>query len=248
MGRTIPPLLACCLLSGCGSAAPSAPRTEEVAPAARRGWDEQIAAVRAGTSTRIVVPNEAVDAGDLAGLAHGCDAIEVLDLDRVAADVDALAAIARLPHLKRLKLGAPVDDAGIEQLVRARQLTVVNLPQATFSDRGLELLAGLPQLELLRFHSPKVTDAGLAHIARMPSLRFLHLIDAPITDAGLLHLHGMRRLESFYLDGGACTEEGLRGLLRALPELHFHLDQLHLPGDPRADVHQAAESRGADGR
>jgi hypothetical protein len=71
----------------------------------------------------------------------------------------------------------------------------------------------------------------------MPALRFLHLIDVPVTDAGIAHLQSMSRLESFYLDGGRCTDDGLRALLRALPDLHFHLDQLHLPGDPKADDH-----------
>jgi hypothetical protein len=71
----------------------------------------------------------------------------------------------------------------------------------------------------------------------MNSLRFLHLIDVPITDAGLAHVSGMTWLESFYLDGGDCTDAGLRGLLQALPELHFHRDQLHLPDDPHAHPH-----------
>ena len=47
----------------------------------------------------------------------------------------------------------------------------------------------------------------------------------------------MEQLESFYLDGGRVTEDGLMALLEALPKLHFHRDQQHLPDDPRADDH-----------
>ncbi|MBL8849802.1 MAG: hypothetical protein JNG89_08965 [Planctomycetaceae bacterium] len=243
MHRTIRPLLSCCLLVGCGASGPPAPETTDVAPATAPTWEQQVAAVRAGTSKRIIVADETVDAADLAQLGAGCDALEVLDLDHVDAGSAALEVIGALPNLDRLKLGMLIDDAGIERLVRAEQLTVINLPQATFTDRGLEQLADLPKLELLRFHSPNVTDDGMPYIARMPSLRFLHLIDVPITDAGLAQLHGMQQLESLYLDGGRCTESGMRALLTALPELHFHLDQLHLPGDPQADEHSPADGR-----
>jgi hypothetical protein len=244
MRRSIGPIMACCVFAGCGTADPPASRTADVAAVPAPSWEQQLAAVRAGTSKRVIVPDEAVGAAELAQLATGCDALEVLDLDHVDADYAALEAIGGLPHLDRLKLGMPVDDAGMERLVRAEQLTVINLPLASFTDRGLEQLAELPKLELLRFHSQNVTDDGMRHIAGMPSLRFLHLIDVPITDAGLVHLHGMVKLESFYLDGGRCTEAGLRGLLAALPELHFHVDQLHLPGDPQADEHEPLDGTG----
>jgi hypothetical protein len=101
----------------------------------------------------------------------------------------------------------------------------------------MQRLAGLKELELLRFGSPHISDDGLAVVSTLPSLRFLPLIDVPITDAGLQHLHSMSGLESFYLDGGRCTDEGLYALLRALPGLHFHRDQLHLPDDPHRHPH-----------
>jgi hypothetical protein len=206
-------------------------------PAAEPTWSEQLADVRAGRSRRIVVARQSVTASQFGELADGCSDLDVLDLESVAIGSDDLAVLAQLPHLQRIKLGGPVDDVGIGHLVKATGLTAVNLPSATFTDRGLELLSRLPKLELLRFRSPNVTDDGLKHVAAMPALRFLHLIDVPVTDAGIAHVHSMSNLESFYLDGGACTDVGLRALLKALPELHFHRDQLHLSGDPRADDH-----------
>jgi hypothetical protein len=224
-------------LSGCAPAVDSSPSAPTARAVAESTWTEQVAEVRAGRSRRIIVAKARVTSTEFATLADGCLDLEVLDLDEVDISAIDLAVIPQLPHLQRIKLGAPVDDAGLERLIQATELTAVNLPAGTFTNRGLERLATLPQLELLRFHSPNVTDDGMRQVARMPALRFLHLIDVPVTDAGLAHLHGMRRLESFYLDGGQCTEAGLRALLKALPELHFHLDQLHLPGDPRADAH-----------
>ena len=133
---------------------------------------------------------------------------------------------------------APIEDAQLADLAGLAELRRINLPRSQISDRGLEqIVKEVPQLELLRLGSPQITDAGLASISQLKKLRFLHLIDVPLTDAGLKHLEQMTWLESFYLDGGNVTDTGLSSLIEALPELHFHRDQQHLPGDPRSDGH-----------
>ena len=232
-------LIAIVLVCGCDAPADVEPTARpEVTEAS---WSEQIDAVRSRTAKQIVVHDSHVTAAELADLTSGCERLEVLELDRIDASSDALSVIGDLPNLKRVKLSGPIDDDGIAELAGAKTLVVVNLPAAALTDRGLQMLAGLPNLELLRFHSPNVTDAGLAHIAEMPALRFLHLIDVPVTDAGLEHLYGLTRLESFYLDGSHCTQTGLGELLKALPDLHFHWNQMHLPDDPRADDHDVGE-------
>lgn len=222
-------------LAGCSPA----DRSADPAPiaAAESDWSAQVAAVQSGESDSIAVAKRTVTGDDLKELSQGCERLRNLEIDACSADDAELEPIGRLTQLRTLKLGADVGDAGLTHLGSADGLTTLNLPRASFSDQGLEVIAALPRLQLLRFHSPHVTDAGLAHIAEMKSLRFLHLIDVPITDAGLPQLYGMTQLESFYLDGGGCSDEALRELLRALPQLHFHRDQLHLPDDPRAHPH-----------
>ncbi|MGV3607349.1 MAG: hypothetical protein ACO1RA_13170 [Planctomycetaceae bacterium] len=132
----------------------------------------------------------------------------------------------------------PVADAQLEELAGLTKLKRINLADSQISDEGLALIAKhAPQLELLRIGSPNISDAGMAHVAEMKKLRFLHLIDVPITDAGLKPLAAMTWLESFYLDGGKATDEGLSELILAIPKLHFHRDQQHLPNDPRKDKH-----------
>jgi hypothetical protein len=222
-------------LCGCGDTAPPPPIT---AMAGEPAWSDQIEAVRSGQAREIRVERQIIGPADWAALADGCSGLSALEAAHAEIEDSHLQIVAVLPGLKRLRLGAPVGDAGAAHLAACEELTVLNLPAAAFSDAGLARLAQLPRLELLRFHSPHVTNAGLAHIADMESLRFLHLIDVPVTDAGLAHLHRMTWLESFYLDGGECTDEGLSALLQALPELHFHKDQLHVPGDPRAHPHE----------
>ncbi len=222
-------------LAGCGPA----DRSADPAPiaAAEPDWSAQVAAMQSGESDSVIVRKQTVTAADLAALAEGCDRLRVLEIDDCSAGDEQLEVIGRLPNLKTLKLGAEVGDSGVRRITRGGSITTLNLPRARFSDEGLRAIAALPHIQLLRFHSPHVTDAGLAHIAEMKSLRFLHVIDVPITDAGLPQLYGMTQLESFYLDGGGCSDEALRELLRALPQLHFHRDQLHLPDDPRAHPH-----------
>lgn len=214
-----------------------APGTGAAVEVGEPDWSAQVAAVRAGETVAIRVRESTVTANDLAELSEGCGRLRVLEIDDCSAEDAQLEVIRRLPQLQTLKLGADVGDAGVQHLAAARNLTTLNLPRARFTDEGLRQIAALPELQLLRFHSPHVTDAGLAHVAGIQSLRFLHLIDVPITDAGLPHLYGMTQLESFYLDGGRCSDAALGELLRALPQLHFHRDQLHLPEDPRAHPH-----------
>lgn len=200
-------------------------------------WSEQLAAAREGRTTAVVVDARLVSPDEFRQLGDGCQALETLEIGQADIPDDALVVLAALPKLKRLRLGAPLGDDGLERIAAAHSLEIVNLADARCTDAGLAGLAALPRLRLLRLGSPRVTDAGLAHVAGMKSLRFLHLIGVPITDAGLAALSGMTWLESFYLDGGNCTDAGLRRLLAALPELHFHRDQLHLEGDPHAHRH-----------
>jgi hypothetical protein len=229
------------LLIGCGtSAAPESVAAPEPAAAvapAELGWDAQLAAVRAGRSDEIRLADELVTAARFRDLATGCEGLTTLLLDRADLRDEDLVVLRSLPKLRRLRLPAPVGDDGAAIIAECRALEILNLPSASFTDSGLAKLATLEHLFLLRFGSPNVTDEGLEPLTELPKLRFLHLLDVPITDAGLKHVAAIETLESFYLDGGRTTDTGLRDLLAARPDIHFHKDQHHLPGDPNADMH-----------
>ncbi|MBX3436899.1 MAG: hypothetical protein KF861_05350 [Planctomycetaceae bacterium] len=225
------------ILVGCRPEAASRPESSASANAvAEAAWEEQVRAVRDGQVTEIRT-TKPVTADQWRALEQGCEALTVLDVESLDATDELLSLLGTLPQLERLRIGSPVGDEGLQALRNCRSLRMVNLPEGRFTDAGLMTLAALPEVELLRFHSPHVTDTGMEAIAHMPALRFLHLIDVPITDAGLIPLGKLTHLESFYLDGGNCTDEGLSELIRTLPKLHFHWDQLHLPGDPHSHPH-----------
>jgi hypothetical protein len=221
-------------LAGCSEApAPGVPPL----PAAEANWDAQVAAVREGRSDEIRVSESVVAAGQFRELATGCDGLATLVLDRADLSDGDLAPLAALPKLRWLKLPSAVGDDGAATIAGCRSLELLNLPAAVLTDAGLAQLATLDRLTLLRFGSPNVTDEGLKSLRGL-RLRSLHLIGVPITDAGLESVAAIPTLESFYLDGGNTTDAGLRKLIERRPDLHFHKDQLHLPGDPNADVHE----------
>lgn len=228
------PLMFAMLLAGCSE---DRPDTSSVAVTEEASWNDQLADVRSGLSASIRISVATVSSEQFRELGTGCEQLTTLVLDRAAVTDDDLKVLASLPQLSWLKLPSPVGDPGAKLIAQSSRLRFLNLPGGVFSDRGLAELARLERLQLLRFGSPNVTDAGLRELTRLPGLRFLHLIDVPITDAGLKHIAAIEKLESFYLDGGGPTDAGLNQLLVERPELHFHRDQQHLPGDPNADRH-----------
>lgn len=224
------------LLVGCDDPAPS-PKSQSETAERPASWDDLVAAVRAGADK--IRTSEPVTAEQFGTLATGCDGLTAIVLEGTASLADDdLAVLSSLPKLRWLKLPSPIGDAGAESIAGCESLEIVNLPNGSFSDAGLAKLASLERLELLRFGSPNVTDEGLKELARLPRLKFLHLLDVPITDDGLKHVAAVESLESFYLDGGNATDDGLRRLLADRPDLHFHKDQHHLPGDPNAHRHE----------
>ena len=207
------------------------------AKASEASWSEQLAEVQAGTRTEVRVLHSVITDADFMRLTAGCESLEVLNIETLQVNSAEFAVLAKLPHLRQLRLGSPVGDAELHEIASITSLRVLNLPNGEFTDVAIKELARLPQLELLRFRSPHVTDRGLETIAMFPALRFLHLIEVPITDEGLRHLEGCEQLESLYLDGCGCTDDGILRLLKALPTLHLHRDQLHLDEDSHAHPH-----------
>ncbi|HEY2893869.1 MAG TPA: hypothetical protein VGJ16_06645 [Pirellulales bacterium] len=113
----------------------------------------------------------------------------------------------------------------------------LNLGQTTLDDESLRRLGRFKKLVQLRLRAPAVTDAGIAPVAELEQLRYLHLMDVPITDAGLQKLQSLGKLESLYVDHAQLSDAGARAFVEARPDVHFHIDGDHPPGDPHDDHH-----------
>ena len=172
------------------------------------------------------------------------ETLETLILDGgIELPIGATNQTAALSHLKQIvklkKLihlrirNCEVDDDGIQLLSKLSDLRILNLPQANFSDAAMPTLAKMPNLELLRFSSEKVTDEGIQFLAKAKSLRALHLIRLGVSDQIVPSICAIKPLETFYVDGSKMTDEGYSKLIEKRPDLHLHVDQVHLDYDPR---------------
>ena len=206
---------------------------------AQAAWSQQLKAVADGQSTQIVLPDLRIPARFLTELKPVAERITELNLsgDHLAQGINEISDCS---HLKILHLRTELSDLEIECLAQLRELEVLDLPLALqVTDAGLKTLERHPRLKLIRLRAPQLSDQGLSSFTSMPELRWLHLMEVPLTDQGLEVFRSMTKLESLYLDGDRATDEGLSNLVLARPDLHFHRDQLHLPGDPRLrDGHQ----------
>lgn len=199
-------------------------------------WEQQIQDVQSGKSRSIRFDSQITDR-EFAML-QGRTELHVLSLSNAPITDASSEVISSLSELQEIRLEkTKLSDSAARKLGQLQGLVKINISDCEFSDSGIESWSELPNLIQLRVGSQKLTDSCLSTIAKIRSLRFLHLIRVPVTDVGLKHLHGMKQLESFYLDGAAASDVGLSELIEALPQLHFHRDQMHLPGDPRADKH-----------
>ena len=197
----------------------------------------QVAAVTAGTATRIAVAEPLSDAEweSLRGLAG----LRELVLNGGVADDSRAELLATLPHIERLVLrDSPLSDAGFHSLVRCTTLRDLNVPQATCTPAGIRALGALPELRSLRLGGGPLAEAGAEvgrAVADLPQLRSLHLIDVPLGDDGLAAIARLPQLRNLYLDGAGVSDESWGRYFESCPRVHVHVDQAHHDRDPGRD-------------
>jgi hypothetical protein len=247
----IPILLLAIPLAGCGRAAPrlspaatsaaapavpaAAVEPEPAAAAVPPSFAAQVAAVRDGTSRRVVAttPPTAAEWASLRGLGG----LRELVVERGGAGDGEAEVFATLADLERLVLRhCPLGDAGFRRLASCRSLRDLNVPQAACTTAGVRALAPLENLRSLRLGAPGLAGPEVCEaVTALPRLRSLHLIDVPIGDAGLAILGRMPGLWNLYLDGAGVSDAAWAGYFEACPTVHVHVDQAHHDRDPRGD-------------
>ena len=207
-------------------------------PAAEPTFAEQVAAVSAGTSSRIRVADRALTDGEWEEVA-GLEMLSHLDLQEGVADDAKAVLLSRLPRLERLVLReSPLGDEGFRHLASCHTLRDINIPQARCTLAGLTALAELPRLKNLRLGSPALCPEGKGGVElgmtllQFPALRSLHLIDVPLGDAGLEGIARYDGLWNLYLDGAGISDEAWERYFALHPEVHVHVDQAHHDRDP----------------
>lgn len=226
------------LLVGC--ARPPAPQD----PPAPLPFATQLAAVRDGTATAIIVRDRSLDDDEWEAL-RGLAGLRELVLEQGVADDAKGEILGSLGDLERLVLRrSPLGDEGLAALVRCSRLRAINLPASTATSTGVAALASLPDLRSLRLGGRGLAGVEAATaVATLEGLVSLHLIDVPIGDEGLAALGRLRRLQTLYLDGAGVSDAAWDGYFHDHPDVHVHVDQAHHDRDPRGDHHATPEER-----
>jgi hypothetical protein len=204
-------------------------------------WFDQFEAVHSGASDSLLIDHRAVSEHEIQQLPQLANNLRQLMIDAGGVSDSSLEVIGRLPKLMHLRVReSAVSDAGIGLLVKggARELKIVNLPQATITAEGIRQLAQLPALMQIRLGGAQLDDAAAKEFIAMPALRSLHLIGPSMTAQALDCFASIPGLASLYLDDCPMPDEAWQKLFLAKPNLHVHIDQHHHDRDPSAHPHE----------
>ena len=126
----------------------------------------------------------------------------------------------RLKDVSTLDLrDASITDDGLALVIRLKQLQRLNLTGTDVTDDGIQNLTTLKKLRTLLVSSPSVTDDGLQTISGLSQLEELNLVGTSITDSGLLHLKSLTLLTSLAVAGGGISDEGMTAIVAGCPNL-----------------------------
>lgn len=204
--------------AGCAEAPAERERIDRVETPAPISNDGKVWTFRAN------LPNDSW--AELANRIATVERIEFLDPEQERLDWSVLS---NADALIVFRFDGPFERADLESLENCETLRRLNLGNTNLTDENLESLKRFSDLRSLRVGSNRVTDAVLEAVASdWPKLTHLHLIRASITDAGLSFLDRATTLESLYLDEVSISNAALRTLEERRPDLHLHVDQLHL--------------------
>lgn len=97
----------------------------------------------------------------------------------------------------------------------------MSLQRSKVDDAGLAEAARLRNLEVLVLPGTRITDAGLAHLKQLKqSLVWLDVRETNISDAGLEHLKHLGNLEVLLLDQTQISDAAVKGCFEWLKDAH----------------------------
>lgn len=159
---------------------------------AEPSWQQQVAAVRAGTSDVLRVDRAMVTDQDLKALDGLEGNLRRINLARTQVTDEGVAQISQMRDLIQLRIASDkITDAGIAHLANLQHLRYLHLLEAPITDAGLDALNELSSLESLYLDHTNVTDEGLARLLKARPGVHLH-IDVhhhPLDKLGENHKH-----------------------------------------------------------
>lgn len=149
-------------------------------------------------------------------------------------DVNAMGALFRLKHLKRLHISGnaiteehirkirhlPIESLTLEtphlnanmleSILTMRPLKQLRILQSPLKDEDLNIIARIENLEDLDLDFTQITDAGLANLKSCEKLRSLNLTQENLTDNAIDSILKIPNLSELYIHHAAITDEGLK--------------------------------------
>jgi Leucine-rich repeat (LRR) protein len=170
--------------------------------------------------------------GDGLGKLEGLDKLKELDLSNTRVGDAGLEGVLRSRNIKTLNLAnAHVTDMGVMQLRGLKGLEVLRLSGTSISDRSVDTFAGLRSLVRLDLSRTAVGD-GIARIGGHALLAHMHLGDTNVGDAGVQGLSHCAGLATLDLSGTSVGDDGVAHLakLSLLEELDLARTSIGDPG------------------
>lgn len=101
---------------------------------------------------------------------------EIDGLNGLGITDNAIFCLQQIPCLDRVNLSSTaISDAGMEHLVKIKQLKIAFLEHVAITDRGCRELAKMRGLEELSLVGTLITDKGMREIAKLSQLKTLRL-------------------------------------------------------------------------
>jgi Leucine-rich repeat (LRR) protein len=127
-----------------------------------------------------------------------------------------LAALSRLPHLKRLDLKEvdpdSITDTGFRHVSELTRLEYLDVSNLKISRQAVSYFANMKMLRVLRMANTRLNDDGLASLSALSSLEDLDISGTKVTPEGLSRLRPLSKLRRLNLEGIAITVGGLQHL------------------------------------
>jgi hypothetical protein len=170
---------------------------------------------------RVAVKFDTATDATLAALKKHPNVGSVQALDGTHCTEKGFAALAELPHLRRLILNrSGVSDKELAVIVGCKELRELIIPSSQVTDTGLMHLSKLPRLEALDLSdNPRITDKGMPQIATLERLERLYLGKTSITDKGLFELKPLEGLRDLHVAGTKITANAAEKFADEMPNL-----------------------------
>ncbi len=106
--------------------------------------------------------------------------------------------------------GTKLDNAGLTELTRFKNLQALDLSHTRVTDTGLTKLNAIKGLHSLDLGASKVTDKGLKNISRHGNLQRLYFGSTAVSDSGIRALKKLRKLKTLYLYNTKVSDTSLK--------------------------------------